>query len=217
MTSDEQLAGRIRQAFINDERVSARAIKLSVENGIVTLTGTVQSHRRKLAAQELASSFEGCREVVNELRVVPPGRLPDAEVAERVRAALRTHAEITKETMSVTVSRGSVTLSGSVSSYWERAVAEDVALGTRGVRAVTNMLLVDQKGQVEDEALALEIRAALSQTRGLRGQRIDVAVSGDTAVLSGRVDALWKKQMAAVVTRRFRVADIRNDIVVSPA
>jgi osmotically-inducible protein OsmY len=41
-----------------------------------------------------------------------------------------------------------------------------------------------------------------------------VAVTGDTAVLSGEVQQLWQKEAAAVVTRRFRIHTLRNDITV---
>jgi len=59
------------------------------------------------------------------------------------------------------------------------------------------------------------MQAALSYSRGLRDQGIDVAVVGDTAVLSGEVRELWHKEMAETVARRFRVREVRNDIVVT--
>jgi osmotically-inducible protein OsmY len=215
MTTDEQLTGYIRQALLNDGRLAEQPIEVSADDGVVTLSGTVQSHRRKLAAQELASSFEACRGVENELEVVPAPQLSDDEIARLVRSALKAHADITKETIAVAATNGVVTLSGNVSSYWERTVAEDVALATKGARAVTNLLLVDMPGQIEDEALAHEIKAALSYSRGLQDREIQVAVDADVALLSGQVDALWKKEMAERVTRRFRVKEVRNEIRVT--
>jgi osmotically-inducible protein OsmY len=215
ISPDDELASRVRHALRMDGRLSAQPIKVEVTEGVVTLRGAVQSYRRKLAAHELAASFDGCRGVVNQLSVQPAGQLSDDDVAEHVRNTLHAHADITKETITVAVSNGSVTLSGNVASYWERVIAEDVALSVKGVRDVQNLLVVDLPRQIEDEALCREMRAAFAQARGLRGQDIDVAVTGDVAVLSGKVRELWHKEQAESVARRFRIRDVRNDIVVT--
>jgi osmotically-inducible protein OsmY len=215
MRNDELLRGQIRHAFLLDDRLSEQPIEVTVQNGIATLTGTVQSHNRKLAAQLIAASFDPCRGVANELEVKPPGHVPDERVAEYVRAALDAHADITRETITVSVSNGVVTLSGSAASYWNRTLAEDVALGSKGVCAVKNLLVVNLGEQIEDEALCREIQAALTCTRGLRDTKLQVAINGDAAVVSGAVPTLWQKETAENVVRRFRVSQVRNEIIVA--
>ncbi len=214
MVSDKELSERILSALLSNESLSAHPVEVSVAGGIATLRGSVQSHRRKLMAQEIAAAFEGCRGVINELVVSPPGRVSDDDVARHVRAAMEAHADITKETITVSVSNGVVTLNGSASSHWERTQAEDIALGSKGVGDVKNLLLVDLDEQIEEEALAREIRATLAQTRGLIDADIRVAVSGSTAVLSGEVPTLWQKETAESVALRFRVSHVRNEITV---
>lgn len=214
MRNDEMLRGQIRQALLLDDRLSEQPISVAVENGTVTLTGTVQSHNRKLAAQLVAASLDGCRDVVNALEVKPPGHVSDERIAEYVRAALEAHADITAEAITVSVSNGIATLSGTAASHWERTLAEDVALGSKGVCAVKNLLVVNLDEQIEDEALCREIQAALSYTRGLRDAKLRVAVNGDAAVLSGEVPTLWQKETAETVARRFRVSQVRNEIIV---
>jgi osmotically-inducible protein OsmY len=215
MIRDEELVGRIRNALLLNEVLSEHPIEVSVANGIATLEGTVQTYRRKLAAQEVAASFDGCRGVVNELKVEPSALSPDDEVANHVRAALDAHADITKEVVTVSVTGGVATLNGRVGSNWERTLAEDVALSARGVRSVQNLLTVDLPGEIEDQALSHNIREALKWARGLRDSEIQVAVTGDMAVLSGEVEQLWQKETAATVARRFRICKFRNDIVVT--
>jgi osmotically-inducible protein OsmY len=212
--TDEELVRRVKNAFLHDARLSEYSIQVRIENGIATLEGTVQTHRRKLAAQEVAASVDGCRGVVNELEVEPPGSFPDDDVAHHVRAALDAHADITKEVITVSVSAGRVTLNGRVGSNWERTLAEDIALSARGVRSVQNLLTVDLAGEIEDEALSREIQEALSYTRGLRETGVQVAVAGNTAVLSGEVSGLWQKEAAEAVVRRFRVTQVRNELLV---
>ncbi len=215
MTTDEDLAGRIRQAILEDGRLSEQPIELTVTDGIATLLGTVHSYRRKLAAHEIAASFDACRDVVNEITVEPAGAIPDEEVANYVRAALDAHADITKDVIAVAVNNGVVTLNGNVAIEWERTVAEDVALSARGVRSAQNLLVVDLGGEIEDQALSHNMREALKFARGLRDAEIQVAVAGNLAVLSGTVQHLWQKETAASVARRFRIRTIRNDILVA--
>ena len=74
---------------------------------------------------------------------------------------------------------------------------------------------MDLTGEIEDQALSLNMREALKYARGLRDYDIRVAVTGSLAVLSGTVQHLWQKETAESVARRFRIRTIRNDILVT--
>lgn len=215
MITDGALASLVQTAVLTDERLSSQPIALSVSEGTVSLHGSVQTYRRKMAAQEIASSFDGVRGVVNNLIVEPPDQMSDQEVAACVRATLDANAEITKEAIAVSVHGRTVALNGTVGSPWERIVAEDVTRGARGVRDVENLLIVDVAEQREDEALCRQIKEALGHTRGLKRIEIHVAVSGEVVVLSGEVHELWQKEEAESAVRRLGLFRIRNDIVVS--
>ncbi len=211
---DERLAGWIRDELLRDARVSEHSIGVAVKDGLVTLQGTVQSYRRKLVAQEIAASYEGCRGVVNELQVRPPGRLSDTEIAGHVRATLDAHADITKAAITVTVKEGEVTLAGNVANHAEHTLVVDLVMSVRGVRSAYDVLIVDLQQQIDDQTLSRKIEAELARTRGLQGANIKVAANGGTAVLSGRIAQLWQKEMAEVVARRFPLRAVRNDIIV---
>jgi osmotically-inducible protein OsmY len=213
--SDEQLEALVREMILRDGRLSEQPIEVSVFGGVVTLRGSVQSYGRRLAAAEIAASIDGVSDVADELQVEPAGPVPDDQVAEYVRRALESRADVTRSTIAVSVNNGVVKLSGKVGHYWERVLAEDTALGTKGVVRVKNMLLVDPEGHIEDEALSRQIREALSHTRGLREANVRVTVTDDTAVLSGEVPQLWQKETAESVVRRFRVIHVQNKIRVT--
>jgi osmotically-inducible protein OsmY len=200
---------------MRDERLSAHSFDVTVLRGVVTLRGTVQSYRRKLAAIEIVESIRGCRSIVDGITVVPAVTLEDDTIAEDVRRALETHADITKEVITVSVRDGIVRLEGRVASAWERALARDVALGVLGVRDVKDLLLVDLKGKIEDEALMRNIQSAISESSELRDSDIRVAVTGSTAVLSGEAPDLWRKRRAEEIANRFRVASVRNEVLVN--
>lgn len=214
MESDEILEDLIRQAVLHDGRLSSQRVQVSVREGLATLSGAVQTFNRKQAAEEIVSSIGGVRAVVNELEVQPLRPLPDQRVAENVRRALEVHADITKEAITVSVRGGEVTLDGTVGSHWERTLAEDVAVGTEGVRGICNLLRVDPPEQREDACLAREMETALSLAAGLDDAETRVALVSGTAILSGEVEVLWQKLRAASVARRFGVRQIRNEIQV---
>ncbi len=213
--SDPQLTERIKQAIIKDERLSFQPIDVTVDQGVATLMGTVHSYRRKLAAIEITSSIDGCRDVIDRLTVHPEAIFPDDEVTQNVSALLDAHADVTKEAIVVSVETGVVTLSGHVGSQWERAIAEDVARSARGVRDVTNLLIVDVGQEVHDKHLCEEIMATMGLTRGLAHSDVHVAASSGTVVFSGTVGSLFEKQMAESVARRFRPLHVQNEISVS--
>lgn len=214
MSTDRQLCSLISSAFVIDERLSAQPVHVTVTDGVVTLDGTVQSFRRKLAAHEIATQFDDVRELHNNLAVEHSYTATDADVASFVRSSLEADADITKETITVSVKQGTVTLSGNVVSPWERAQAEDIARSAKGVRDVHNLLLCDGSEKAADEQMSEQIRSALTHARGLRDAEIQVAISHVALVLSGEVDHLWQKEMAQGVAERFRPMVIQNDIVV---
>lgn len=178
------------------------------------LSGTVASWRRRLAAVRIAASFEGCREVADEL-AVQPALVPDPEIAEAVRVSLDAAADLTKEAITVAARNGVVMLTGHVGAAWERTLAQDVALGVRGVRGIENQVIVDPAKQERDEALAADLDETLRQTRGLADAEIAVAVNSAAIVLSGTVPTLWQKEMAEAVAARYMPRMLRNEITVA--
>lgn len=217
MRTDEDLAQHVYEALVRDERVSALPIRVLVEAGIVTLRGTVQASRRKLAAQEIAAACSGCRGVRNELVVEPPGTPSDEEIAAAVRRALEAQADIQKDVITLDVHSGLVTLRGSVRTARERTLAADVARAARGVVDVHDLLLVDPVTLAQDSEASQEIRAALASSSGLEGASILVAIGPSAIVLSGEVREPGQRELAETVVRQFRPIHIRNDIVVRRA
>lgn len=216
MARDSDIEEAIRQAMLYDERLAAQSVVVSVSDGIVRLSGVVQSYRRALAAHEVAASLSGVREVVNNLTVEPPTSVSDGEIADHVRAALAAHADVVKEAITVSVSGGVVTLQGSVRDAWQCATAEDVARSARGARNVRNLLVANLTDQINDEETGLEIQRAIRRACGLSNADVRVAISERTVVLSGIVATFRAKEVAEQITRRFGLLHVRNEIRVLP-
>ena len=222
MSTDVELQSQIESLLLNDSRLSSHPISVQIRDGNVTLSGDVQSHRRKLLAHQIVARTDGVEQVSNDLCVTPIEPKTDEKIADNVRAALSASADVTKETVQVTATGGKVTLQGAVSSVWESAVAEDITRGVRGVRDVVNLLLINVEIKVGDEELANSIKAAFRRMRDLKHTDLQVAVTAYSALISGRVGNRWQKDFAESVARQFEVLRVENaiqvdDTVPSPA
>ncbi len=216
MDADRKLEEAVRKAMVYDKRLSSQPIEISVKDGIVCLTGTVQFYGRAVAAYEIAASMPGVREVSQRLVVQPPGDIRDDDVANYVRAALDAQAEVIKEAITVSVFGGVATLEGSVRDTWQQALAEDIAHSARGVRDVRNRLAVDLGQQLNDEETGYDIEFAIHHICGRLGANIKVAVNAQAVVLSGTVTTLPVKEKAERIARNYGALNVRNDIEVIP-
>jgi osmotically-inducible protein OsmY len=124
MITDADIQGSVQQELRWDSRVDPADIGVAVTDGVVTLTGTVQSFAGRAAAQEAALRVAGVRDLANDMHVQVPGHLirTDADIAQAVRAALEWDVLVPSDLIKTTVSARVVTLLGTVESW--RQVAE---------------------------------------------------------------------------------------------
>jgi osmotically-inducible protein OsmY len=165
------------------------------DQGVVTLTGTVASYAKKLAAQNAAHRVTGVLDVADDVRVKVPGSLgrTDTEIAQAVRHALEWNVMVPDTHITSTVTDGWVTLEGSVDRLRERDDAERTVRYLHGVRGVTNKLVV-RPPTVQPERVREVIEDALERSAEHEVKRIQVQVSDGTVTLTGRVRSYAEKR-----------------------
>lgn len=141
--SDRELTQAVRMALSLDPRIDAFEPNIEVENGVVTLTGTVDSLDAKLVAGDAARDTLGVETVRNRLEVNPPD-VPDEQLAERVSDALQRSPYVSDAKIEVNAVDGEVYLEGEVDSWFERYVVGDAAAHVIGVIEVHNNVDVDE-------------------------------------------------------------------------
>lgn len=136
-TSDRTLHQDILDELGREPRVRAGAIAIAVEDGVVTLSGTVASFSERWAAEDAAKRVRGVRGVADELRVELPGmhRIDDTEIAKTAVELLKWNAGL-PQSLVVQVEDGCVTLSGAVDWPFQRDEALDAVRRVPGVRDV---------------------------------------------------------------------------------
>ncbi len=211
---NEHLEHAVTQEMMKSPELSSLPITIIAENGLVTLTGSVQSYRRKLAAQQLAESCAGVLSVVNNLIVEAPDVVLDNTIGQSTNSRLASELNLHHQSIRVDVRDGTVTLTGYVRSEIERRQAEDGAAGVEGVRDICNLLIVNRDRALANEELANSVRAHINRIIGMEDADLIISVVDETARLSGQVDDLWKKELAETTLRQFGILHVCNEIVV---
>jgi osmotically-inducible protein OsmY len=139
--TDLDIAADIGSAFALDYQVPDDRISVSVVNGYVTLTGNVDWYYQKNAAEKDTARIRGVQGLDNEITVKQP-RASAADIASGIALAFERNAELYDDHIKVTTDGGYVTLSGTVATWSEFAMAEDIAWMSPGVISVTNKIAV---------------------------------------------------------------------------
>lgn len=139
--SDTDIAHAVTRALKWDVQVPDDKIQATIENGWITLTGSVEWKYQKDAAERAVRYLAGVKGVGN-LISIKPAHASKFEVGTKIKDALRRAAERDADRITVEASNGRVTLKGTVRSFAERMDAERAAWSAPGVTAVEDRIAI---------------------------------------------------------------------------
>jgi len=216
--ADAEIQREVLEELKWDPRVHETEVGVQVRGGIVTLTGTIDSYAKKVAAREAAHRVNGVLDVADDLEVKPAGVMmrSDAEIAKAVRQALEWDVLVPETRIRSTVTHGWVTLEGEVDSWAQRGDAACAVERLSGVCGVTNKIAVNPRSVKADEIRA-SIEEALRRQAQREAKRLNITVGDGIVTLSGTVRS-WTEKNAidrvAGFTRGVRRVD--DKLVVDP-
>jgi osmotically-inducible protein OsmY len=214
--SDTALETNVRDQLTGDARVDASRIKIDADGGVVVLSGVVDSLHEKLRAAEDVMRLTGVRELRNDLVVnTSHMRLPDRDLRATAQAGLDANDLVPKDTLTVRVKDGWVTLSGNVPHYYQRQEAERVIRHLSGVQGLTSNVTVANDPTVD---VSKAITAAFERNAVLDAEKVTVTDVGGVVTLSGTVKNLAEKEEAErAASAAPGVVSVTNNLVVAAA
>jgi osmotically-inducible protein OsmY len=219
MKKNEELQKDVQNAIKWEPLLNAAEIGVTVKDGVVTLTGVVNTYSKKAEAEDAAKNVAGVVAVVEKIEVKFGnywGEKDDNEIATAVVNAFSWNWQIPTGKIQVKVEKGWVTLEGEVEWNTQKDAAKDAVKNLLGVTGVYNNITVKSENQNLIEKR--EIERALQRNWATKDRFIRVNVSDHNIRLSGTVHAWFQKDEAGrIAWNAPGVWSVDNDLLVDNA
>lgn len=215
MKSNEKLQSDVQDALKWEPLISAAEIGVTVKDGIVTLTGTVNSYLKKLEAEDAAKNVAGVKAVVEKIQVDfnGLGSKKDSEIATDIISAFRWNMEIPNDVVKVKVEDGWVTLEGDLNWNFQKISAATSVRFIPGVKGITNHITI--RNQTMDNIEKKDIERALVRNWSINDKEVHVNVTGNKVTLSGKVHSLYQKEQAELIAWNAPgVSKVNNELAI---
>jgi osmotically-inducible protein OsmY len=192
--TDHELQKDVLAELRWEKGVEASEIGVAVKDGVVTLTGKVDTYLKKWRAEEAAHRVNGVIAVANDIEVRTIGERTDTDIAAAAVHALKWDASLPADKIQVTVDKGWVTLKGELEWQYQKQEAERVIRRLWGVKGVSNLITLKPLASPSD--LKKKIEDALVRSAQVDAKGITVEVQGSKAILKGKVRSWAERQEA---------------------
>ncbi|MFI5185121.1 MAG: BON domain-containing protein [Chitinophagales bacterium] len=196
MKTDYQIQKNVMAQLNWEPILNASEIGVAVKDGVVTLSGIVDTYTKKMEAERAARKVYGVRAVAPNIQVgvSPIFKKTDSEIAETVLNALRLHTAVMEDRIRIKVENGTVTLEGDVEWEYQRKAAVTAIENLPGVRDVFNFIIVKPKVAAKD--IEKKISAAFHRHATIDAEKVTAEIIGSKVILKGIVRSLAEKEDA---------------------
>jgi len=197
MNTDHKPKTDILAELAWEPSVSADHIGVTTKDGVVTLTGHVNTYWQKQAAETAVGRVQGVKALAEEIKIRLPIHVKrsDDEIAAAALSRLSWDISIPKDAVKVKVEKGYVTLTGQVDRHYQLESADSVIRSLGGVTGISNLISI--KVRPDSTTISDDIRHALSRSWFFDDNNIMVSADGGKIHLTGTVDSWTDRQTAA--------------------
>lgn len=196
MKTDADLRKDVLTELSWDPLVPEARVGVTVSEGVVTLTGHLDTYAEKVAAKRAVERVGGVKAIALELDVIPLGihQRSDTEIAAAVEHALSWNTSVPADMVKVTVEKGWVALEGELDWNFQRRAVERMVRPLKGVVGISDNIRL--KALPIPVNLLNRIQDALTRQAVREAKRIEIAVDGNNVTLRGHVHS-WAERSAA--------------------
>jgi len=194
--NNAELQTDVQNAIKWEPLLNAAEIGVTAKDGVVSLTGTVDSYAKKMEAENAAKKVIGVKALVEKIEVKFPNTWfkTNVEIANEVLAALKSNWSVPKDKVTVKVEDGWVTLDGELPWNYQKEAAKTAVNYLTGVKGVTNNIHI--KSESQDIIEKKDVENAIGRSWSVDDSDIHVDVLGTTVTLTGMVNSWYQKEEA---------------------
>lgn len=195
MKTNAELQKDVQNAITWEPLLHSAEIGVTAKDGVVTLTGEVNSYAKKREAEDAAKKVIGVKALIEQIKVKFPNNYSktDSEVVDEVFKALKNTWSLPKDKITVKVENGWVSLEGELPWNYQREDARNAVRYLKGVKGVSNNIKI--KSEVHDAIEKRDVENALRRS-AIDDSEINVAVKGTTVTLTGITNSWYQKEEA---------------------
>lgn len=196
MKNNAELQSDVQNAIRWERSMHDAEIGVTAKDGVITLSGTVDSYYKKNIAERAAKNVIGVKAVAEDI-VIDYGSsftMSDAEIAKDVLSAWRYNWEVPNNQIKVKVENGWVSLEGEVPWKYQEEAAEKAIKNLSGVKGISNLIKV--KSESTDILEKKDVEDALKRNWSINSKDIKVEVQYNNVKLKGLVHSLYQKEEA---------------------
>lgn len=196
MKQDSEIQKNVMEELRCIPLIHANEIGVAVKNGIVTLSGIVDSYPKKIVIERSVKKVAGVKGIAEDIEVhlIDAHKKSDSEIAQVVLDALHWHSAAPFERISILVEDGVVAIEGTVDWDYQRKHVSKVAENIIGVKGVINNLKI-VSGPVPGD-IKKKIQSAFVRNAQIDAANINIEADGNKVVLTGKVKSLQEIEEA---------------------
>lgn len=196
MKTDAEIQKNVMEELKWQPAIKSTEIGVAVKNGIVTLSGMVNTYLEKKTAEKAAFKVAGVKGVAEdiEINIGFNHKKTDAELAQGVLDALKWNVLVPDDKIKVKVENGWVTAEGTVDWNYEQLAVRDAIASITGVMGISNLVKITPK--VNSDDVKKKISAAFERSATIDANNIHVENVGSKVTLTGSVRSYAEKRDA---------------------
>jgi len=217
MKTDQEIQEDVQAELKWEPSVNDTNIGVAVNDGIVTVSGSVANYFEKWAAEKAVGRVKGVKGVAEELEVHLNGSdtHSDRDIVSASVNALGWYSTVPADQVHVQVENGVITLQGEVEWKYQKDAAESAVANLMGVKGVMNLLTIQKQpasAQVEES-----IKQAFARHAVLDAKQITLDMTDGEVILTGSVNSWGERQDAVdAAWAAPGVTSVKNHLLVNP-